>query len=317
MTTSDRFTCAVLKNGEHIVVSIGGTGSGKEPCNALKMLWGGVESTKKQLFHNFNQAIREDYIPVHFEQAANFTSTVKAQTDHEVSVAGHSLGGGLSSYAAAMAGTADSPMMAHCYNSVQLGKTLLESIANKKCTTLEEAKRLISKITHFTIKGDPTDQMQGLGNIMGDISLLGKAYELEPKVQETNGVWSWIKQKATENLVGFHINYQFYWNQLAQDLGFPCVKESPSPLFASTPPGENATPDVSRLPPIRFDNEGQTQGNIPLREAAPSTSDGHQPTELPATEQEASTSDAAFTSSEEVKTDSSSSWFSQKTGWCG
>ncbi|MGL4734303.1 MAG: lipase family protein [Enterovibrio sp.] len=235
VTTAEGLTLAILTNETDVCISMGGTSAGDSGGNLFTRTALNPVHTLKQWFHNINHAIYEHYVPAPYEQAANLTAAVKELTNATVLTTGHSLGGGLSSYAAAMAGTPTEPMASMSFCSAQLGQKMHEELA-KKCSSAEEAEQLISKLTHFTVKGDPVDSAGGSTSLLADISVLGKAYEIDPN-SKTDGWWGWAKSLVTENAVALHGNYYLYFERLSKEINSNCTatdksltpKQNPEP----------------------------------------------------------------------------------------
>ncbi len=125
-------------------------------------------------------------VPTIYLQAATAAETVKrAIGDKPLCTVGHSLGGGLANFAAAMAGTPDSPVKAYGFCSAQINRVAKEMIANK-CNTPEEATSLVSEIKNVAISGDPVSSGSFLNSNLG---VLGLRVDIK-QAPSTEGGWS-------------------------------------------------------------------------------------------------------------------------------
>ncbi|MDB2384294.1 hypothetical protein N9V90_00390 [Endozoicomonas sp.] len=146
-------TAVLVKNvvtGE-IVLSFGGTNSGKN-----NLIFSNEDGDiKERQNNNFSPHVKADvknYMgfsrPKIYKQAAEIAARLQAQYGHNLVICGHSLGGGLATYASAKTG-----LKGYGFASAALGGTTLKTL------TIEEKFRAKRCMEHYLIKGDPVNNM--------------------------------------------------------------------------------------------------------------------------------------------------------------
>ena len=119
-------------NAPEFVLCFPGTGSG--------------EMNSKQWKNNIKQAIGTGKVPAAYQQAAALTALIKADLDKtgaKLTLAGHSMGGGIANYAGLK-----QDVSSVCYNAAALGGACLRDLGDIPRERLE-------KQTHIRGKGDP------------------------------------------------------------------------------------------------------------------------------------------------------------------
>ena len=146
---------------------LGGTTSGAAAGGLNKRCLLNVGQTVAQWGANFKNGLGG--VPLCYEESvALLGALIDARPGMKVKVVGHSLGGAMATYAAAMCGEPGKPIDARGFCSAELGKKAISNI--QQCRTEADVKALVAGIQHVFIEGDPVSR---IGRLVPGLSHLG------------------------------------------------------------------------------------------------------------------------------------------------
>ncbi len=186
ISTEKGLCCYLLKKRgesstpEKYVLSFGGTTAGQTGGSFMHRSFSNAGFTLKQWLANTKNAVF-GRTPDLYKQASGLTELINKELKahgNTLETTGHSLGGGMASYAAAMQGEADNPMTCHAFCSAELGRSMQLDIVRKAIgqenqVAKESVNLLVSKTMHVKIKGDPVPNMH---NLFPSITNMGTEY---------------------------------------------------------------------------------------------------------------------------------------------
>lgn len=168
--------CSVIQdnNKKCIYLCFGGTGSGyyfEKPAEFYKLRG----QLYKQNLGNLKNFISSS-CPRIYKQAElvtkSFLSILQRSSqlkDYKFALIGHSLGGGLAMYSAAMNSTIDSPIHASCFSSAELGNGCFKKILEKH-DSIEKIQQAVQGIYDYTVEGD---NIANLRKTLGRVQKVG------------------------------------------------------------------------------------------------------------------------------------------------
>lgn len=210
ISTSSGLFCYVIKkslNGhDKYVISFGGTTSGKAAGSFLERSIENAGSTLKQWLANAKNAIL-GRTPTAYKQAVTLTEYLSQIYPNDVvETTGHSLGGGIASYAAAMVGTPEKPMAARGFCSAELGSRMQQRILDRVNRDPQAFSSLVSGIRHIKIKGDPVPNMHRIFNVQNigtsltiDLGLTEQPNLLQRHIGFAKHICRWADEQLSES----------------------------------------------------------------------------------------------------------------------
>ncbi|MDE1263530.1 lipase family protein [Vibrio aestuarianus] len=180
-------------------VVFGGTTSGEKTGELKERTIGNLTTTARQWQANAKNAILGEK-PDSYQQAKCLATEIvtvmegEKYKDYSLSFSGHSKGGGEAAYAAAMVSTPENPVKAECFSSAQFGRSILTEVNSKLAPYgLEQAKKAVSGINHYKIKGDVVPNIH---KVRPTLSHIGKVMTL-PR----------FDIRGANNIVGCHVRF--------------------------------------------------------------------------------------------------------------
>ena len=158
-------------------VVFGGTTSGEKIGRFSSRSTGNVSIMTQQWKANIQNGVFGK-VPESYKQAKHLATKMvtvmegEKYKDYSLSFSGHSKGGGEAAYAAVMVSTPDTPLNAECFCSAEFGRSILAEVNSKfEFYTSEQAKKVLSGIKHYTMKGDVVPMMHKVNR---KLSLVGR-----------------------------------------------------------------------------------------------------------------------------------------------
>ena len=167
ITSSSGLTAYIASSMGVYTLILGGTTSGAAAGGLNKRCLLNVGQTVAQWGANFKNGLGG--VPLCYEESvALLGALIDARPGGPVKVVGHSLGGAMATYAAAMCGVPGKPIDARGFCSAELGKKAISNI--QQCRTEADVKELVTGIQHVFIEGDPVSK---IGCLVPGLSHLG------------------------------------------------------------------------------------------------------------------------------------------------
>ena len=175
ITSKSGLVAYVIEGGGSYNLIFGGTTSGATAGDLTQRSMANLRHTMSQWAANIKNGLGG--LPKCYTEAQLLLAALikhSAYSGSKVAVYGHSLGGGMATYAAASLSTASCNIAATGFCSAELGNAAVEAI--KANRTEESTAAAISKINHLLIAGDP---VSSVGRVVPKLQHVGEVTKID------------------------------------------------------------------------------------------------------------------------------------------